>query len=75
MLLALLVRSGVWLDREAMAGRLEFRALHVGGTATPAVGGQGAEAGGWFGYTWQCCEPRASRRGGHLKNFTGEEAG
>ncbi len=37
MLLALLVRSGCWLDAEAMAGRLEFRGLHVGGGATPAV--------------------------------------
>jgi len=37
MLLALLVRSGCWLDKEAMTGRLEFRGLHIGGTSTPAV--------------------------------------
>ncbi|KIZ03897.1 hypothetical protein MNEG_4059 [Monoraphidium neglectum] len=40
MLLALLVRSGCWLDREAMAGRLEFRALHTDGVAaTPKRAG------------------------------------
>ncbi|GBF96983.1 hypothetical protein Rsub_09780 [Raphidocelis subcapitata] len=49
MLLALLVRSGVWLDAEAMAGRLEFRALHIGGGTTPQAPlreGAYADAGG-----------------------------
>ena len=38
MLLALLVRSGCWLDEEAMDGRLEFLGVRVGGaSAAPAL--------------------------------------